>query len=348
MDGSILVVEHAGPSVTIQDGGRPGRMRLGVPRSGPMDPIAHAVANLVLDRPMTSTAIEVSLGGLTVRCRQAPVTVAICGGSFVVQRDGDRCSPWSVVTLRPEERLVISAGRWGSWCTLAVAGELVAPRWMGSTATHVRAGVGGGPLRAGDELVVDDPVADLLRDGPVLIPERARPRHELRVVLGPQDEWFTESAVEVFRSEPFVFTTASDRMGTRLDGPRLELVDALGIASAPVVRGSVQVNGDGVATLLHADHQTTGGYPRIATVVASDAERASQLRAGDTVRFRPVDAHEAVIAARADAAVVSRLVRTLAERPGVRSRQLLGENLIGGIIDAAGGSDEEASEPNER
>ncbi|MEY2958790.1 MAG: hypothetical protein RLZZ01_1358, partial [Actinomycetota bacterium] len=282
-----------------------------------------------------STAVEISLGGLTVRCREAPVTVAVCGGSFDVRHEDRRRTPWTVVTLRPEDRLVVAAGTWGSWCTLAVAGRLVATSWMGSTSTHVRTGVGGGSIRSGDELVVEAAVAVPHLDGPIDIPRRAEPTPDLRVVLGPQLDCFTAAAVEMFRSEPFAVTAAYDRMGVRFAGPTLEVVDALGIPTTPVVRGSIQVSGDGAATLLQADHQTTGGYPRIATVIGPDAERATQLRAGDTVRFHPIDPHAASDAARSDAALVERLLGELANRPGVRSQRLLGANLVGGVVDAA-------------
>jgi allophanate hydrolase len=335
---SVLVVEYAGPSVTIQDAGRHGRMRLGVPASGPMDPFAHRIANAVLGRRASNTAIEVSVGGLALRCHESPVTVAVCGGSFVVHHDGRRCPRWVVVTLRPGEPLVIEAGTWGSWCTLAFAGDLVARRWMGSTSTHFRSGLGGGVVHTGDELEVASPVADPIRDGAVDVPRRARPPSELRAVLGPQDGRFTRRAIDAFWSARFVVTSVYDRMGARLDGPELEVVDALDIASAPVVRGSVQVNGDGIATVLHADHQTVGGYPRIATVIGPDAERAAQLRPGEAVRFRPVTPGEAVAAARTDAELTARHVAALADRPGLRSRRLFDHNLVGGVIDASSAS----------
>jgi allophanate hydrolase subunit 2 len=112
MTRAVLHVARAGPLVTMQDGGRPGLMRFGVPASGPMDRFAHAAANAVLGRPPASTAIEISLGGLAVGCTSGSVTVAICGGGFTVSHAGERCTPWTVRTLRPGDTLTITAGTW--------------------------------------------------------------------------------------------------------------------------------------------------------------------------------------------------------------------------------------------
>ena len=329
MSSAVLRVVRCGPLVSFQDGGRPGMMRFGVPASGPMDRFSHAAANVALGRAATSTAIEVSLGGLVVTCADAPVTIAVCGGGFVVDHAGERSGSWTVRTLAPGDTLSISAGVWGSWCYLAVAGELVASRWLDSTSTHVRAGLGGGVLRPGDDLVVTDARADDAREGPVDPPPGAAPGRLLRVVSGPQTECFAPDALDVLLGGPYVLTTAYDRMGVRLDGPPLPIVDVLSIASTPLVRGSVQVAGDGVPTVLFADHQTTGGYPKIATVLDADVDRAAQLRAGDAVSFVEVDPAAAVLAARVAAARRSADLSVVADRPGLHTRTLLGADLIG-------------------
>ena len=330
MTTAVLHVERAGPLVTVQDGGRPRLMRFGVPASGPMDRFGHAAANAVLGQALHSTAIEISLGGLALVCTSGSVTVAVCGGRFNVDHSGERCTPWTVRTLRSGDTLAVGAGESGSWCYLAVAGTLQAERWLGSTSTHVRADLGGGTLRTGTELVIEDAHVDEGHDGPVEPPGRSSA--DVRVVLGPQLECFSPEAVEALLSQPFTLTAAYDRMGVRLSGPLLELHEALAIASSPIVRGSIQVAGDGVATLLLADHQTTGGYPKIATVISADIDRVSQLRAGDTVRFRSIDASSAVHAARASADLCMRQLISLADRPGLRTRRLLEANLIDGVF----------------
>ena len=341
---AVLQVERAGPLVTIQDGGRPRMMRYGIPASGPMDTFAHAAANTVLGRPPRSTAIEVSLGGLSLVCRAGPVTVSVCGGGFTITHAKQRCSSWTVCTLHDGEGLTIAAGGWGSWCYLAVAGDLVAASWLGSASTHVRSELGGGPLRTGTNLNIDNTWADDARDGPVDVPEVARPTRTLRAVLGPQLHCFHADAADRLTSSRYTFTTAYDRMGVRLDGPPLELREALAIPSTPIVRGSVQVAGDGVPTLLFADHQTTGGYPKIATVVTDDARRATQLRAGDSVQFTPIDPADAVHVARLAAQQRQHHLVDLADRPGLRTRRLLQTNLIDGVFHPNLTSDEETTQ----
>jgi allophanate hydrolase len=297
-----------------------------------MDRFAHAAANVALGRPATSTAIEVSLGGLAVTCVEGAVTVAVCGGAFAVDHGSERCSPWTVRTLREGDEFSISVGPWGSWCYLAVVGELVAPTWLGSTSTLVRSGLGGGVVGTGDELVIDHALVDDALVGPIAAPPSSTPPNELRIVLGPQSECFVAGAADALLSGDYRLTSAYDRMGVRLDGPPLPLDDVLAIPSTPIVRGSLQVAGDGVPTLLLADHQTTGGYPKIATVLADDTTRATQLRAGDNVRFVALDPSDAVLAARSAAADRRRRLDAIADRPGVRTRHLLTTNLIGGVF----------------
>ena len=332
MSTAVLHVRRSGPLVTIQDAGRPGLMRYGIPASGPMDSFAHAAANLVLGQAPTDTAIEVSLGGLSVTCSAAPVTVSICGGEFAVDHAGERCAPWTVRTLVPGDTLTISAGTRGSWCYLAVVGKLVAREWLGSTSTHVRAGLGGGPVCTGDEILIESAEVDDAREGPIEPPSIARPTRVLRVVLGPQSECFGPDAAEVLLGSTYVLTAAYDRMGVRLAGAHLPIEDAMAIPSTPIVRGSLQVTGDGVPTLLFADHQTTGGYPKIATVIADDASRATQLRSGDTVQFMQLDPAAAIQAARSAAASRAQHLAVMADRPGLQTRRLLSTNLIGGAF----------------
>lgn len=307
-------------------------MRFGVPESGPMDRFARAAANIALGRQAGSTAVEISLGGLAVTCSSAQVTIAVCGGGFVVDHAGEQCTPWTVRTLVPGDTLTVSAGERGSWCYLAVAGDLVARHWMGSTSTHVRSGLGGGLVQAGDELVIDAPEFDLARHGPIEQPMIATPTNHLRVVLGPQLECFGPDTPGTLVDHAYRLSNAYDRMGVRLDGPNLDLADALAIPSTPIVRGSLQVAGDGVATLLLADHQTTGGYPKIATVISCDVARASQLRSGDSVQFVAIDPASAIDAVRAATTERSRQLSAIAERPGLVTQRLLANNLVGGVF----------------
>ena len=300
MSTARLRVRFAGPLVSFQDAGRGGNMRFGVPASGPMDRFSAAMANVAIGNAAGDTAIEVSAGGIVLDCVSGAVTLAIAGGAFDVvchggRHDGVTTSPWSVLTMRAGESTTIRAGAWGSWAYVAVAGDLDVDRWLGHTATHSMAGLGGGMLSAGHEILVTDAREMPERDGEIDLADLARPTGVARVVMGPQDQHFEASGVAAFCTTPYVLSDAYDRMGVRLRGAPLPLRDVLSIPSEPILRGSVQVAGDGVPTVLLADHQTTGGYPKIATVISADLDRFTQMRAGDTVRFEAVSHREAIV-----------------------------------------------------
>jgi allophanate hydrolase len=165
---------------------------------------------------------------------------------------------------------------------------------MGALATHAPSGLGSGTLRVGQELRV----GGAAREGALACPVWARPRNRIRVVMGPQERFFAPEVQAAFLTDVFRVTDAGDRMGVRLRGPKLVPEGALSIPSEPILRGSVQVAGDGVATVLMADHQTTGGYPKIATVIGADLDGFAQLRPRDAVVFQAVTPEAAVGAAR--------------------------------------------------
>jgi allophanate hydrolase len=274
-------------------------MRYGVPASGPMDRKAFAIAQSIFGNPPDAAAIEVSLGGLALDCVEGHVTFAVVGGGFIVQIGARRLGSWAVHTLHQGERLVIRPGPWGSWTYLAFAGNLVAPEWLGSSATHGPSGLGGGTLAAGQEVIVQDARVEPALEAAIPCPIWARPRRVIHAVLGPQDRFFSAESLEDLASQPFYLTNAYDRMGVRLRGRSLTPAGALSIPSEPILRGSVQVAGDGLATVMLADHGTTGGYPKIATVVSDDLDGFVQLRPNDAVRFKLISPPQAVALARA-------------------------------------------------
>jgi biotin-dependent carboxylase-like uncharacterized protein len=294
MSVAVIEVEHAGPLTTIQDEGRPGLMRYGVPASGPMDHTAYGIAQAALGNEPGAGGIEVSLGGLTLRCLDGPVTIATAGGGFKVARDGALIPSWGVTTLQAGSRLAIQAGLWGTWTYLCFAGRIVASPWLGSSATHLRSGLGGGCLTPGSRVMIEMSTKQPERAGPLVVPATARPRREIRVVLGPQDRFFAPETIRTFLDGPYALTSAYDRMGVRLRGPSLRISEPLDMPSEAVVRGAIQVAGDGTPTVLLADHQTTGGYPKIATVASIDIDAFVQLRPHALVRFRAITPEQAV------------------------------------------------------
>lgn len=323
-----LSVQFAGPLVTFQDGGRIGHLRYGVTASGPMDRVAFAAANAAVGNAPNQTCIEVSLGGLVLDCKEGAVTIALAGGDFAVDHDGAKSSGWTVLTLRPGERLAVRGGASGSWAYLAFAGHLETQTWLGHSATLSTSGLGGGALHAGQEVAITNAAVREEREGGIAHPNVDPTAKSYRVVMGPQDKWFEAEALEALLGQPFSVTDGYDRMGMRLKGPTLSLDGALSIPSEPIIRGSVQVSGEGVATVLLADHQTTGGYPKIATVISADLDRLVQCRSGDAVSFEPVSPETAIKLTRERGAAMQAYIEAISVPKGSLAQRLMSENLI--------------------
>ena len=328
-----LRVSFAGPLCSVQDAGRVGWLRYGVPGSGPMDRRALAVVNAALGNAPGAAGVEVSLGGLALDCIAGEVGFAVAGGGFDVRLGGQVMGPWGVGTLQAGQRLVLRGGGWGSWATLGFAGDLVAQGWLGSVSTHSQSGLGGGMLSSGQMLVIERAERRAAREGDLPVPDWARPAGPVRVTLGPQERFFDAGVQAAFLGEGFALSAACDRMGVRLAGPALPVNAALDMPSEPILRGSVQVAGNGVATVMLADHGTTGGYPKIATVIGADLDGFVQRRSGDAVRFVAVTPEAAVAAARVTAGDLGAYLAGVASpRKGLAER-LMSVNLISGVTD---------------
>ncbi|MFZ4690608.1 MAG: biotin-dependent carboxyltransferase family protein [Polymorphobacter sp.] len=324
-----LLVEMAGPLTSYQDAGRPGHLRYGVTASGPIDQLGFAAAHAALGNPAGGTAIEVSHGGIVLRCVEGEVAFALAGGDFSARVDSVALGGWTTGVLRPGSRLTIRDGSAGNWATLAFAGAIDCPAWLGSTATLALAGLGGGRLVAGDRIDIE---ARPVGDGAAWsFPPPPRDAGPIRVVIGPQDQFFAAESRDALLSQPFRAANAFDRMGMVLDGPLLPPLSVT-MLSAPLLRGAIQVNGTGTATVLLADHQTTAGYPRIATVIGADLDRVAQLRPGTGLRFTAIDVAEAIALARKTAAARAVWLASLAAGQGSLVDRLLSANLIDGVV----------------
>ena len=335
---AVLRILSAGPGITLQDGGRHGYLRFGVTPAGPMDPLAHATANLAIGKARGGAAIEVSLGGLEVAVEGSALTVAVAGGAFDVTLDG-RSLPGAVVaTLDPGMPLKIRPGPAGAWCYLAVAGRIDLPPALGSLATHTRSGIGGldgRALRAGDVLAIADPRGLGDEAAEIAAPWLDRPGEVIRVLLGPQDDYFAAESIESFLTAQWTVSGRSDRMAYLLDGPPLRHSKGFNIVSDGIAHGAVQVPGEGFPIVLMADRQPTGGYPKIATVIGPDLGRLAQLRPGARFRFRGASLEEAVAARRAEAVALARPIELIPlRRSSFSSEFLLGLNLVDGAVSA--------------
>ncbi len=323
-------ISYAGPLVTFQDIGRPGNMRYGVSASGPMDIVSFEAANAVLGNDTKQTAIEISLGGLILQCHEGSITLAITGGDFLIEYQGQKISSWTVLTLQKGERLSVRAGKSGSWAYLAFSGKLNVKDWLNSSSTHSTSGFGGGVLKTGQKFTLTDASNQENRIGPILKPNFYT-NDLIHAVLGPQDQYFMNTAIKIFSNSIFKVSDNYDRMGMQLTGPKLELKSALSIPSEPVVKGSIQVSGDGIPTILLADHQTTGGYPKIATVISSDINRLVQFRSNQSVKFVLINSNEALQKTRKFLDMKEKYLEKLSISRGTLEQRLMSENLIGGI-----------------
>ena len=323
-------ISFAGPLVTFQDIGRPGNMRYGVSASGPMDIVSFEAANAVLGNDTKQTAIEISLGGLILQCHEGSITLAITGGDFLIEYQGQKISSWTVLTLQKGERLSVRAGKSGSWAYLAFSGKLNVKDWLNSSSTHSTSGFGGGVLKTGQKFTLTDVSNQANRIGPILKPNFYT-NDLIHAVLGPQDQYFMNTAIKIFSNSIFKVSDNYDRMGMQLTGPKLELKSALSIPSEPVVKGSIQVSGDGIPTILLADHQTTGGYPKIATVISSDINRLVQFRSNQSVEFILISSNEALQKTRKFLDMKEKYLQKISISRGTLEQRLMNENLIGGV-----------------
>ena len=326
----------------FQDAGRPGYRHLGVPLSGALDVEWLAIANALAGNPPETVALEIHLLGPKLRAR-TPVTIAL-GGDFSARIEDTHgqwreAGNWRSHTLAADEILVTGNLR-SRIGYLAIHGGFDLPVVLGSRSTYTRAGLGGidgRTLKAGDCLKTakvgtgNAPVSLQLPHPPRV------PGGALRVIPGPQREYFTDAAWAQLVNAEFTVSREADRMGLRLDGPRLEHDPAHGadIVSDAVTPGVIQVPGDGRPIILLADCQTVGGYPKIATVIGADLPRLSHAMPGETLRFSEVSIEQALTARRqattALAACIASLVPVGAE---FDLDALYAANLIDGVIDA--------------
>ncbi len=323
-----LRIDAAGPLTSVQDAGRRGAMRFGVPRSGPIDRFAFTAA-LAAAEPGDGTALELSLGGLTLTGLEGEIGFALCGAAFTAEIDGRLLGSWCRANLSPGQRLRVRQSG-GNRAYLAFSGSTTAPPWLGSRATHALSGLGGGMVRAGDGLEFEAarPASPAALSAPV---SGSGP---IGIVIGPQERYFAAEALDRLCAEPFIASATFDRMGRALDGPPLVPL-RLDMPSEPALPGCLQLTGDGRMTMLLADHQTTGGYPKIARVISADIDRLAQLEAGTAFRFEAVSVEEALRRRRALATAQAEALRRLIPSDDLAAR-LLGSNLVGGVVDALG------------
>ncbi len=294
---TAIEVLDGGLLTTVQDLGRFGAQQYGVPVSGAMDAWALRAANRLVGNHEGAAALEITLAGPVLRF-DGPGVIALTGGDLGARLDGRPLDPWQSVGVPPGAELSFAGARDGLRAYLGVAGGIDVPLVLESRSTLLKARLGGfmgRALAAGDRVPVGPGDMASGRTGwrlpRTLVPAYGH-SHTVRVVMGPQDDAFTEDGIRTFLSGSYTLAPQSDRVGCRLTGPRIAHRRGADIVSDGTAFGSVQVSGDGLPIVLMADRGTTGGYTKIATVAtcrsvapgAGGARRPRPVRAGRTRR----------------------------------------------------------------
>lgn len=297
----VFEVVRPGSLATIQDLGRYGYQQYGVPPSGAADNYALRVGNLLVGNDEATACLEITLLGFQLRVLKDTI-VAITGADLSATLNTNPIPLWEAIAVHQEDVISFPRPENGGRAYLSVAGGIQIPKVMGSAATCIRAGIGGFEGRAlgtGDRLKGDQVIPPTSRRK---VPTRYIPVYghqiELRVMLGPQDDHFTENGIHVFLHSDYTVSTRADRMGYCLEGPQIQHKAGADIISDGIPLGAVQVPGDGLPIILLTDRQTTGGYTKIATVISVDIPKLAQAKPGDRVRFTQVTEREAHTALR--------------------------------------------------
>ena len=276
-----------GALTTVQDLGRPGWAHIGVPRSGAADRPALRLGNRLIGNDEGAPGLETTLSGPQLRV-DGPTVVALTGAPADAAV-GDRPVPMHrAFALEPGDVLKVGTARAGLRTYITFRGGIDVPLVLGSAATDLLTGLGPARLAPGETLRVGAAWGGRTSGTPALqpppVPELPRFPH-LQILVGPRNDWFTAESVQRLGAEPFTLNHASNRIGLRLDGPRLDRARPDELPSEGLVPGAIQVPPDGRPILLLADHPTTGGYPVIAVVISEDLPIAAQLRPGQQLRF---------------------------------------------------------------
>ncbi len=294
---SWLFVREAGPLTTVQDLGRPGYLRVGIPGSGPVDAEAFVLANRLAGNADGAAALECTLIGPRVEFSDERM-VAVTGADMAPMLNGSAVPGWRSFDVKSGDVLKLGPARSGVRAYVAVSGGIETPPALGSRATYLRGrlgGLGGRALVKGDRL----PLGRAAPARPTQVRAQRIPDYaaapEISVVLGPQHDRFTARGISTFLGEAYEMTAQSDRMGARLRGPVIEHARGHDIISDGVPLGGVQVVGDGQPIVLLVDRQSTGGYTKIATVCSFDIGRIGQVKPGQRLSFKGIgiaEAHE--------------------------------------------------------
>ena len=335
-----LEVITPGLMTSVQDRGRFGFQALGISVSGALDPDGFDLANALAGNEAGTGALEIRMLGPTLEVTAESVTVALAGtgaGIEVMSPEREMISACRSVTFRKGQVFRIGAIGDSAVCYLAVHGGFDLPDVYGSQSTCMSAGFGGFHgriLEKGDCLPLRKAAAESVSQRILRRPPEPDSSPVIRVIAGPQDDYFSAAGIETFFGTGYTVSQAVNRMGMRLEGAAVAHEKGFNIASDGIVRGAIQVPGNGLPIILMADCQTTGGYPKIATVISTDMPKLGRMMPGADIRFEAVSVEEAEAVARdhheRKAALVDS-IETFSGSVQQLEHLLMTQNLISGV-----------------
>ncbi len=344
MNASFKILSPA-IAMSFQDLGRFGYGGDGVPQSGAVDLISLRLANALLDNKPFEAGLEFSFIGPEIQVENGSIRIANAANAngyvidYITKQTRD-IKPWQTAVLNPGDILKISALNAGVTGYLAVEGGFQLNKILGSYSSYAKAKIGafdGQYIKSGDIIATNKHDPLVVQDKIITNPKFDSCK-ELRVILGPQDDYFSLDTIEEFCNQEFIVDKNSNRMGIRLNGKEVVVIAEKGsdLISDGLVPGAIQIPGDGQPIILSKDCQTLGGYPKIATIITADMANIGQLKAGDMVTFKIVkqkQAKQALVNMEMRITQQIQSINPYSGDIGINLNSLYTENLIDGVVD---------------
>jgi len=291
-----LVVEQPALIMRVQDAGRFGFLRFGMPQAGPVDWWAFRAGNRLVHNSSGSTGLEIGFSNAALRIEKDAL-LTVCGAGYRIFLNEKQMPLWMAFLARNGDRIFLEKCTGGNWAYLAVSGGIQTRDWMGSHSVYPKAGLGR-LLMAGDELSIKEVTPESRRLAGSAYSKTDQPAYAkdtlIRVIPGPQYECFTSGSKKAFWNQPFSVTSRSNRMGYRLAGEKLSHRIAGELVSQGMVTGEIQVPPDGKPIVMMPEHPTTGGYPSIGVICRVDLPLIAQAQPGlSSIQFQRININEA-------------------------------------------------------
>jgi len=288
-----ILIKDSGPFTTVQDKGRFGYQKFGMPTAGAMDKFSYTIANLLVGNKEDEEVLEYTLKGPKLEFKEDAI-IAVTGAKSKVKLNDEKINMWQSHYIKKGDMIEISPAQKGLRGYIAFKSGFNLPEIMGSKSTYLRANLGGYEGRKLKNKDIIEINKDINKENYILriLDKKYRPdfsKNIIRVIMGPQDDYFSEEGISKFLEGEFKVSSQADRMGNRLEGPEIEHKDGADIITDGIAEGSIQVAGNGKPIIMLADRQTTGGYSKIATVITVDIDNVSQKKPGDIITFEKID-----------------------------------------------------------